>query len=88
MNRPYLQYFILFTLLDCIFPFDSTDDSVKAQSSVETKRKASHQQTELHEGACSRTTVEGIIKIANVNNVARDIGQVFYFYFWKMVNII
>ena len=77
MNRPYLQYFILFILLDCIFPFNSTDDSVKAQSSVETKRKASHQQTELHEGACSRTTVQGIIKIANVNNVARDIGFFF-----------
>ena len=80
MNRPYLQYFILFILLNCIFPFNSTDDSVKAQSSVETKRKDSHQQTELHEGACSRTTVQGIIKIANVNNVARDIGQVFFFF--------
>ena len=79
MNRPYLQYFILFTLLDCIFPFNSTDNSVKAQSSVETKRKDSHQQTELHEGACSRTTVQGIIKIANVNNVAGDVGQVFFF---------
>lgn len=71
MNRPYLQYFILFTLLDCIFPFNSTDDSVKAQSSVETKRKVSH------EGTCFRTTVESIIKITNVNNVARDIGFFF-----------
>ena len=78
MNRPYLQYFILFTLLDRIFPFNSTDDSVKAQSSVETKRKASHQQIELHEGTCFRTTVESIIKIANVNNVARDIGFFFF----------
>ena len=77
MNRPYLQYFILFTLLDCIFPFNSTDDSVKSQSSVETKRKASHQQTELHESTCFRTTIESIIKIANVNNVARDIGFFF-----------
>lgn len=71
MNRPYLQYFILFTLLDCIFPFNSTDDSVKAQSSVETKCKVSH------EGTCFRTTVESIIKITNVNNVARDIGSFF-----------
>ena len=61
-------------LLGCIFPFNSTDDSLKAQGSVETKRKASQQQTELHEGACFRTNVESIIKIANVNYVARDIG--------------
>ena len=37
------------------FLFNSTDDSLTAQSSVETKRKASQQQTELHEGTCSRT---------------------------------
>ena len=45
-------FFIVFTLLGCIF--NSTGDSSTAQSSVETKRKASQQQTELHEGACSQ----------------------------------
>ena len=44
--------------MGCIFPFNSTDDSLKAQSSVETKRKASKQQTELVEGTCFPTTVE------------------------------
>ena len=50
-----------------------TGDSLKAQSSVETKPKASRQKTDLHEGACFRTTLESIINIANVNDVARDI---------------
>ena len=53
---PKKDYFYFIHPMGCIFPFISTDDSLKVQSSVETKCKASQQQTKLHEGACSRKT--------------------------------
>ena len=51
---PKKEYFYFIHPTGPYFLFNSTDDSLKAQSSVETKRKASQQQTELHEGTCSR----------------------------------
>ena len=51
---PKKEYFYFIHPTGLYFVINSTDDSFKAQSSVETKRKSSQQQTELHEGGCAR----------------------------------
>ena len=51
-HNHFILSYVLFTALDCILPLNSTDDSLKAQTFLETLRRASQRQTELHKGTC------------------------------------